>query len=1044
MACPEENVIVDFLRGDLREEQRNGVEAHLDGCPRCCQMVADLARIFRSDSDGWGPTLAGSEEPMSSIGQPTGLPRWSSAPVLLEGAKLGRYVVLHRVGAGGMGVVYAAYDPELDRKVALKLLAGGGPGSNPRVQADQRTRLLREAQAMARLSHPNVITVHDVGTVDERVFLAMEFVDGCTLKDWLRVGGRSWREVLDVFVAAGRGLAAAHAAGLIHRDFKPDNVLLGSSPHALPERVLVTDFGLARPARGHTDAFATISSVSSGQQLLSAQLTQTGALVGTPAYMAPEQLAGERIDALSDQFSFCVALYEGLYGERPYSGSALAELIANVCEGRMRPPPRDARVPRWLRRAVLRGLSTEAVDRFPDVDALLVALERDPRRSWRRWGAVVLPAGVLGIGIAAHQRDAPSRDVACADLERRMQGVWDEERRSAIERAFMATDKPFAAHSFKGVARALDAYAARWLNLKHETCAAGARRDVPKAVLSLRSACLDRHLESMGALTDVLSQTDASNVERALDAVLRLPDLGVCQDVDRIAVRLGTIAARDEAEREIEELVARARALRDAARYEHALELATQALNSAHELGSSRLEAEASQIVAVCLDLLGRIGEAEDAYHQALTAALRVDHPEMVTRVAIGLVWLANPPDKDLSVAERWAKHGSAAAMRMGGDPELEAQLLHALGMAYLSRGRYDDAEARFRAGLELRGRAFGAEHGSLSEPLDAMGQLMGVQGQHGRAAEYFTQARLLIEREYGPQHPNTATTIGNLAITYQQMGEHARARAFSEEALAIRTLALGPDHPHTATSHHNLSLVLAELGHFDDALAHGLRALSGYRRAYGSEHLDVAVAVAALGSLELRRGRPEEAATHLREAVEIATTLVGEAHPKTARYHTQLAEALGELGRWDEALELSYRALATREAALGPEHPEVARTLEAVAHALIEGSAHFDRAAALAERALSIYAAHPEEDPTNVADARFALARALWDASEPLRDRARAHQLATEALATFEASPGRPREARAAAAWLAQRTSPRSVQPTGSPRVVSGGEANR
>jgi eukaryotic-like serine/threonine-protein kinase len=897
MQCPEENVIVDFLRGDLGDPAREGVEAHLDGCPSCCRMVADLARIFRS-SDAWGATLGGTEplEPASSLGD-TGLPCWNSAPILPEGSKLGRYVVLHRVGAGGMGIVYAAYDPELDRKVALKLLIGSGAGSSQKVRADQRTRLLREAQAMARLSHPNVITVHDVGTFEGQVFLAMEFVDGCTLKAWLQAKvRRSWREILEVFAAAGRGLAAAHAAGLIHRDFKPDNVLLACGPDDRPERVLVTDFGLARPARGQTDAFAAVgTTLPSGQQVLSAQLTQTGALVGTPAYMAPEQLAGERIDALSDQFSFCVALYEGLYGKRPFAGKALPELIANVCEGRLRSMPRDANVPRWLRRALLRGLSTEALDRYPDVDALLIALERDPWRSWRRWGTVLLPGGVLAIGIAAHQRDLPARDGYCADVDRRLQGVWDADRRQRIEAAFMDTGKPFAAHSFKSVASALDAYATRWVSLQHASCEAQARGDEPGAVLALRMSCLGHHLDTLGMLTDVLTETDADTVERALDAVLRLPDPAVCEDVDRLTLRLGMLEAPGEAESEGAEILARAQVLRDAGRYEDALDAARRAVSAANEAGSDRIAAEALQILAIGLELTGRIPEAEDTYHEALTLALRVDHPVVIARVAIGLTWLSNGADGDLASAERWARHGLAATARMGGEPELEAQLQNALGMAYLEHDRFVEAQTCFRNGLAIREAAFGPDHASLSEPLNAMGQLLGKQGEHPQAAEYFERARRLMEREYGPQHPNTAAAIGNLGVTYGRMGQVERARMAHEEALAIRLASLGPDHPHTATSHYNIAVAFMEQGLLDDALAHNLQALAIYRRVFGGQSLDVATALGNIAAIEHQRGRLDDAQRYHRQALTIVRELLGDDHPKTARYEQRLAEVLVE-----------------------------------------------------------------------------------------------------------------------------------------------------
>jgi hypothetical protein len=282
------------------------------------------------------------------------------APPLGRGATVGRYVILDPVGAGGMGVVYAAYDPELDRRVALKLLSPGRSGGEP-----GRLRLLREAQALARLAHPNVVTVHDAGTFGERVFVALELVEGETLRRWLRAEPRPWREVLARFLPAGRGLAAAHAAGLVHRDFKPENVLLGQDG-----RVRVADFGLAKALEEPEEAW--------------------GAAPGTPAYMAPEQRRGMAADARSDQFSFCVALHEALYGERPSA----------------RETPAGTQVPGWLRDVVLRGLKANPEERYPAMDDLLRDLERDPAAVRRRWlaaAAIVILAGGLFGGLGYFQ-----------------------------------------------------------------------------------------------------------------------------------------------------------------------------------------------------------------------------------------------------------------------------------------------------------------------------------------------------------------------------------------------------------------------------------------------------------------------------------------------------------------------------------------------------------------------------------------------------------------------------------------------------------------
>ena len=367
------------------------------------------------------------------------------------GARIGRYVIIERVGTGAMGVVYGAYDPELDRKVALKLIKPGQGGAKDTARA----RLLREAKAIARLQHPNVVAVHDVGVFEDQVFLAMEFVAGGTIKSWLAEKTRAWREILDVFIAAGRGLAAAHAAGLVHRDFKPDNVLLDKE-----HRPRVVDFGIARQAGGGDDelasetgdvaedAAATLQDTSGKHTL--ATLTKTGTWVGTPAYMAPEQFLGERGDEKSDQFSFCVALYEALYGERPFAGDDMLSISVNVTTEQLRPLPKDRGVPNWVRRVILRGLKVDGAGRWDSMTALIRALENDPAAKFRRrlvtGGSAVLVVTALIVAwqIASRRRAEAEREIArCVGEATRAASTAQSkatEARDLRSRAFAAFD----------------------------------------------------------------------------------------------------------------------------------------------------------------------------------------------------------------------------------------------------------------------------------------------------------------------------------------------------------------------------------------------------------------------------------------------------------------------------------------------------------------------------------------------------------------------------------------------------------------------------
>ncbi|HYO70315.1 MAG TPA: serine/threonine-protein kinase [Archangium sp.] len=283
--CPEEGAVREALSGRFPEAEVARLLAHAERCPSCRRL------LVRS-----GSRSCSEDVPTNVVAPPAPLAEPPPEEVLPRGALVGRYMVLEKLGAGGMGVVYAAYDPELDRKLALKLLH---PGSDPVEKSGGQARLMREAQAMARLAHPNVISLFDVGVWSGRVFIAMELVEGPSLRDWLKQASHSWREVVEVFIAAGRGLAAAHAAGLVHRDFKPDNVLLGREG-----RVRVLDFGLARPASATEESLAMPAELplsERGSSPLDTPLTRVGLVIGTPAYMAPELYSGGVFDARSDQ-----------------------------------------------------------------------------------------------------------------------------------------------------------------------------------------------------------------------------------------------------------------------------------------------------------------------------------------------------------------------------------------------------------------------------------------------------------------------------------------------------------------------------------------------------------------------------------------------------------------------------------------------------------------------------------------------------------------------------------------------------------------------
>ncbi len=341
----------------------------------------------------------------------------------LTGRAIDRYVVVEEIGAGGMGVVYRAHDPDLRRVIALKLMR---PRAGVSLDA---LRLEREARAIARLAHPNVVAIHDVGMLGAELFIAMEYVDGPNLRGWLEAEPRALHAVLEVFLQAARGLAAAHDAGLVHRDFKPDNVLIGGDG-----RVRVLDFGLARAPRGEAPApeAPATGMACAGRVPLDGSVTPTGQLVGTPLYMAPEQHRGQEVDARADQYAWGVVLYEALARQHPFDAGDYETLRREVLAGRARPFPDSAAVPRWLEHMVRRAMAVEPDHRYPTMHDVIAELNED-REALRR--AALDGSADTEAMVAAF----PPPDAAAAQV-RRLRGLleeaWAEKSRGSLAPAF--------------------------------------------------------------------------------------------------------------------------------------------------------------------------------------------------------------------------------------------------------------------------------------------------------------------------------------------------------------------------------------------------------------------------------------------------------------------------------------------------------------------------------------------------------------------------------------------------------------------------------
>ena len=506
--CLNEGTVIAFLNAKLPDASREAVERHVAACSACSELVTWAAA---EAAGGARQTIPGALHP---------------------GTRVDRYQILEIVGRGGMGEVFAAYHPDLDRRIALKVVNETGPET-----ADRRVRLLREARAIARLSHPNVITVYDAGTFGDRVYVAMEFVDGQTIDRWRTAQPRSWREILDVFVAAGRGLAAAHAAGIVHRDFKPQNVMIGRNGV-----VRVMDFGLALLAQGEREPPAHAASPEEAAKAADAlpTVTRAGMILGTPAYMAPEQFTGKPADARSDQFSFCVALYEALHGERPFQGEGVLSLSFSVTEGELRTPPKSGNIPAWVRRPILRGLRPDPRDRHPSMDALIAAIDRDPAsRRRRRLGVAAATSIVLASLFIAWQSTARRRAA--------IEGEVAEHMRESARATTDARDKAGQARAFRA-----NAFAAfdRGDSLKGEALWRNTRALVP--IIDADYDRAERSIETAAMLDGAGDRHRDELVAVRLQHLLFAEDFRLANKVGVLEERLAAVDPRGHERRALE------------------------------------------------------------------------------------------------------------------------------------------------------------------------------------------------------------------------------------------------------------------------------------------------------------------------------------------------------------------------------------------------------------------------------------------------------------------------------------------------------------
>jgi len=826
----------------------------------------------------------------------------TDAELLPPGTQLGRYRIEQHVGSGGMGAVYAAHDPELNRRIALKVLHAADPA--------EQERLLREARALAQLDHPGIVGVHDVGTIDGRVFVTMDFIEGRNLRDWAQE--RPWREVLETCIEAGRGLSAAHAVGLVHRDFKPDNVLVGDDG-----RVRVVDFGLSRLADAPLVPDLRDPSATGGAD--SIEVTQQGALVGTPAYMAPEQLRQARSDEGSDQFAFAVTAWEMLYRERPYPGRDLEDLCRAFEAGDEPLAPTASPVPRRVRGLLQRALSIEPELRFPSLATLLDGLGDRPRqRAMRRaaWMAPTAAAAAAALWIGLGDPAA-----VCANAEAQLIGIWDFERAQALQETFADAGHPRAAAIFASTSGLLDRYAAGWVDMRTAACeATSVRGEQSPALMDLRMACLDRRSGELSALVASLSRGSSQDLDHAVDAVLRLEPLEICADTPLLTATAPRPSAPNQlADLELlETRMAALKAARESGDPAVVLENAERLARDADELGHAPLTAEAWYLVGDLQDLQGQFDSSENSLFRAWSASRLGGHDEYLIRTLNLLVWLDGNDRGRLADAERWQQLARAELERAESGPLLRADFQSNWGSALQVAGRIDESLAAHRQALRLREQLFGPDSYAVAKSLNNLGSVQFTAGRFQAALELYGRA-LAISRQVLGTHPAVAMTISNVGAAHTELGDHSKSREMAAEALQMRRGLFGDESPWAGLSLLNLGF-------------------------------------ASIGD------RPTDALGYFASAEDNLTASLPSDHPYQAFALSGRGRALVALNRWTEAVPVMRSAITSWEASGAATAYDLAGDRFTLAQAVWESHGDRDEALALADRSLEALQALPAE----------------------------------------------------------------------------------
>jgi tRNA A-37 threonylcarbamoyl transferase component Bud32/tetratricopeptide (TPR) repeat protein len=847
-------------------------------------------------------------------------------------AMFGRYLVLERLGRGAMGEVFAAYDPDLDRKIALKRLRLADDDDRRR-----SARLLAEAQAMAKVRHPNVVTVFDVGEADGEIFVAMELIDGATLREWLATS-HAVAEIVRVFADAARGLAAAHERGLVHRDFKPDNAMIDRSG-----RVQVVDFGLAGSTADRSIGIA-----------------------GSPAYMAPELLEGAPATAASDQFAWCVSLFEALFGTRPFEGATLPELGSAIATGRITLPDAPRRAPRWLVAAVRRGLSVRPEDRWPSMEPLIALLERHAAASTGR--RIRVAGSVLAaVTVAAIVWTRPT-PVRCEDGATQIEATWNPARSTSLGQVLAEGRDPIGATRWPVIEAELTRRAGQWQAAWRDACRLSddGRDD---ALGSRRRACLDEQAKTIDATLVVLEGGDPEVVARIDDVVGGLPEPEQCTAAD-VAEPLVDATTRSRGRR----LVATVTALRVGGKYGAAIDAMPD--DDDDVWNDPEIAAELTIERARAQSAAGGAWGVTEQLDRAYLAARRTDNRRLMLELADAYAAISAAEDRPRDGLV-WIERARVEARRLGDT----GRLAHLDGREAALRadlGEFDAAVSLAQAALSELERAGGAQTHRAIELLLNLGTYHFAAGRTAAALEHKQLAWDRAEVALDADHPLRTAILMDLGVIATRIGDTKLARVHLDEALRRNTRAYAEPNLRIADARVAIGNVAMFEERYADALAEYERALANYLPLVGEQMAGVALVRNNMSIALWKLGRKAEATEQLRRSIATKAAILPADHPDVALSYENLAEQLADVGDLGGAAAAGDVALAIRERRDEPERLVAARTK--IADVLSRAGSHA-RAAALAEQVLAM----PAADDKALAIARRVIAAAESGGARPV-----------------------------------------------------------